>query len=117
MVMKKILLGLGLVVVLAAAIACSQDGTTTTPTVTENPGLSAVTDEAKNPVLICHHNPDLDDYLPEYHIIEVSSNGANAAAHCKHGDFTDGGPCTSCDLSYFGAFVGQNCCYCGGCTI
>jgi hypothetical protein len=87
--------------------------------VTENPGLSAVTDEAKNPVLICHHNPDLDDYLPEYHIIEVSSNGANAGAHCKHGDFTQSGAgaCDTCDLSYFGAFVGQNCCYCGGCTI
>jgi len=112
---KALLFGAFLVVALVAVVACSQDGATSTPTVVENPSLSVVTGEVKVPILICHHNPDLDDYMPEWHVIEVDNKGGKIGqSHCAHGDYNQAGQngCLSCNLSYYGAYVGQDCGYC-----
>lgn len=114
--MKKMLLSLGLALVLVVAFSCSPGtGSNSTPTAADTQSLTSVSAEAKNPVLLCHHNPDLDDGLPEWHIIEVDNRGERK--HCdNHGDFSASGSygCNSCNLAYYAyTTIGEDC---GGCA-
>jgi len=112
--MKKLLVGVGLSLVLAAFVACAQGGTQSTPTAVDNPALTSVSADYKAPhnkAKICHHDADLSEGGFEWTVWEVNVN--SLSTHCsQHGDYKDGGGngCGSCPVSYLP--VGWECDHC-----
>jgi len=109
--MKKLLVGVGLSLVLAAFVACAQGGTQSTPTAVDNAALTSVSAEQRAPhnkLKICHHDADLSEGAYEWTVIEVNYN--SVSSHCtEHDDFmsTNSFGCSLCDSQYLE--VGADC--------
>jgi len=112
--MKKLLVGVGLALVLAAFVACAQGGTQSTPTAVDNAALTSTSAGVQAPhstYKICHHDADLSEGAYEWTVIEVNYN--SVGKHCdKHYDYmgTTSFGCNFCNPVYLE--VGANCAIC-----
>jgi len=101
--MKKLLVGVGLSLVLAAFVACAQGGTQSTP--------SADARYPHQQYKVCHHDADLSEGAYEWTVVYVNRNSLDT--HCDgHGDFmtnTSWG-CSYCADQYLE--VGADCSIC-----